>query len=68
MVIRVLIADDHSVVREGLRVFLQRDPELSVVGAAADALAAANASPRPSNAKAARVNNRKPPRSRDGIT
>jgi len=34
--IRVLIADDHSVVREGLRVFLQRDPELAVVGAAAD--------------------------------
>ena len=36
MVIRVLIADDHSVVREGLRVFLQRDPEVAVVGAAAD--------------------------------
>jgi DNA-binding NarL/FixJ family response regulator len=36
VVIRVLIADDHSVVREGLRVFLQRDPELAVVGAATD--------------------------------
>src|SRR5438128_3287285 len=36
VVIRVLIADDHSVVREGLRVFLQRDPEVAVVGAAAD--------------------------------
>ena len=36
MVIRVLIADDHSVVREGLRVFLGRDPELAVVGEAAD--------------------------------
>src|SRR5437868_2854300 len=36
VVIRVLIADDHSVVREGLRVFLQRDPEVVVVGAAAD--------------------------------
>jgi len=35
-VIRVLIADDHSVVREGLRVFLGRDPELAVVGEAAD--------------------------------
>ncbi len=34
--IRVLIADDHSVVREGLRVFLGRDPELAVVGEAAD--------------------------------
>ena len=36
VVIRVLIADDHSVVREGLRVFLGRDPELVVVGEAAD--------------------------------
>jgi len=36
MVIRVLIADDHSVVREGLRRFLGRDPELTVVGEAAD--------------------------------
>lgn len=34
--IRILIADDHSVVREGLRMFLGRDPELSVVGEAAD--------------------------------
>src|SRR5437868_10251442 len=36
MVTRVLIADDHSVVREGLRMFLGRDPELAVVGEAAD--------------------------------
>ena len=36
MPIRVLIADDHSVVREGLRMFLQRDPDLEVVGEAAD--------------------------------
>lgn len=36
MVIRVLLADDHSVVREGLRMFLRRDPELAVVGEAAD--------------------------------
>ncbi len=36
MAIRVLIADDHSVVREGLRMFLQRDPDLEVVGEAAD--------------------------------
>jgi two-component system, NarL family, response regulator LiaR len=28
-VIRVLIVDDHSVVREGLRMFLGRDPELA---------------------------------------
>ena len=36
MVIRVLLVDDHSVVREGLRMFLGRDPELEVVGEAAD--------------------------------
>jgi len=40
MVIRVLIADDHSVVREGLRMFLGRDPELAVVGEAADGVEA----------------------------
>ena len=36
MPIRVLIADDHSVVREGLRTFLGRDPELALVGEAAN--------------------------------
>src|SRR5205807_20927 len=36
MGIRVLIVDDHSVVREGLRMFLARDPDLEVVGEAAD--------------------------------
>ena len=36
MVIRVLLADDHDVVREGLRMFLGIDPELAVVGEAAD--------------------------------
>ena len=36
MAIRVLLADDHDVVREGLRMFLGRDPELAVVGEAAD--------------------------------
>ena len=40
MVIRVLIADDHSVVREGLRMFLGRDPELEVVSEAADGVEA----------------------------
>ncbi len=34
--IRVLLVDDHSVVREGLRMFLGRDPDLDVVGEAAD--------------------------------
>jgi DNA-binding NarL/FixJ family response regulator len=36
MVIRTLIVDDHSVVREGLRMFLARDPDLELVGEAAD--------------------------------
>lgn len=36
MAIRILIADDHSVVRQGLRMFLGLDPELEVVGEAAD--------------------------------
>lgn len=34
MPIRILIADDHSVVRQGLRMFLALDPELDVVGEA----------------------------------
>ena len=45
MTIRILIADDHSVVREGLRLFLTLDPELEVVAEAengADALKAAS--------------------------
>ncbi len=36
MTIRIVIADDHSVVRQGLRMFLNLDPELEVVGEAAD--------------------------------
>ena len=36
MPIRILIADDHEVVRQGLRTFLEIDPELEVVGEAAD--------------------------------
>jgi two-component system, NarL family, response regulator LiaR len=36
MVIRILLADDHAVVREGLRMFLSLDEELEVVGEAAD--------------------------------
>ena len=36
MTIRILIVDDHSVVREGLRIFLGRDSELEIVGEAAD--------------------------------
>ena len=36
MTIRVLITDDHGVVRQGLRMFLSRDPEVEVVGEAAN--------------------------------
>jgi two-component system, NarL family, response regulator LiaR len=32
--IRILIADDHSVVRQGLRMFLTLDPEIEVIGEA----------------------------------
>jgi two-component system, NarL family, response regulator LiaR len=35
-VIRVLIADDHAVVRQGLRTFLELQEEIQVVGEAAD--------------------------------
>lgn len=34
MTIRILIVDDHAVVRQGLRMFLELDPELEVVGEA----------------------------------
>lgn len=36
MAIRILLADDHSVVRQGLRMFLALDPELEVIGEAND--------------------------------
>ena len=36
MTIRILIADDHMVVRQGLRMFLSLDPELEIIDEAAD--------------------------------
>jgi NarL family two-component system response regulator LiaR len=36
MAVRVLIADDHGIVRQGLRMFLATDPELEIVGEARD--------------------------------
>ncbi len=36
MAIRILVADDHGVVRQGLRMYLALDPELEVVGEAAN--------------------------------
>jgi len=40
MAIKVLIADDHGVVRRGLRLLLERHPELLVIGEAANGLEA----------------------------
>ncbi len=42
MTIRILLVDDHTVVRKGLRTFLSYDPELEVVGEAADGAQALN--------------------------
>lgn len=36
MTIRILLVDDHSVVRQGLRMFLSLDPDLEVVGEASN--------------------------------
>jgi NarL family two-component system response regulator LiaR len=36
MTIRILVVDDHSVVRQGLKMFLGLDPDLEVVGEAVD--------------------------------
>ena len=38
--IRILIVDDHAVVREGLRSFIQTKPDMEVVGEAADGIEA----------------------------
>ena len=37
---RVLIADDHGIVRSGIRLLLERQPDIEVVGEAADGAAA----------------------------
>ena len=36
MSIRILIADDHGIVRQGLKMYLQFDPDLDVVGEASN--------------------------------
>lgn len=38
--ITIVLADDHHVVRQGLRALLEAEPEFSVIGEAADGLAA----------------------------
>jgi len=40
--IRILIADDHAVVREGLRALIESRPDLQLVGEAIDGVAAVN--------------------------
>lgn len=39
---RVVLADDHHVVREGLRALLEAEPDITVVGEAADGLTTAH--------------------------
>ena len=34
--IRILIADDHAIVREGLRALIETEPDLELAGEAAD--------------------------------
>ena len=34
--IRILLADDHTVLRDGLRALLERQPDMTVVGEAGD--------------------------------
>ena len=41
--VKIIIADDHGIVRQGLRALLKSDPEFSVVAEAADGLAAIEA-------------------------
>ncbi len=36
MSIKVLIADDHQIIREGLRVMLEKEPDIKIVGEAED--------------------------------
>ena len=38
--VRVLLADDHAILRSGLRLLLEREPDLSVAGEAIDGRAA----------------------------
>ena len=38
--IRILVADDHSVVRKGIRILLEMEPDMDVVGEAGDGLEA----------------------------
>lgn len=41
--VRIVLADDHTIMRSGLRLLLEREPDFSVVGEAADGRAAVEA-------------------------
>ena len=45
--IRVLIADDHGIVRSGLRMLIERQPDMEVVAEAEDGVAALEATQAP---------------------
>ena len=40
MTVRILIADDHKILREGLKSLLEKQPEFAVVAEAQDGLSA----------------------------
>jgi len=40
MAVRILLVDDHQVLREGLRLLLEQEPEMEVVGEAGDGMMA----------------------------
>ena len=42
MIIRVLLADDHKIIRDGLKALFAQNPELELVGEAADGQEAAD--------------------------
>ena len=42
---RILVADDHAIVRHGLRLLLDREPDLTVVAEAADGAQAVDLAP-----------------------
>ena len=44
--IRILIVDDHTLVRDGLTTILSRQPDFDVVGEASDGIGAVEKAPR----------------------
>ena len=39
MGIKIILADDHKIIREGLRALLEKEPDMEVVGEANDGIA-----------------------------